>query len=389
MSTGFISTTAAIGTASSSLITSVISSISSAPSTSVSPSVSWGLVTIPISVSPTNVATSTPGFDGSYEYVTSAEQLSFNRSINAGVYIAAIAWGTVPHSSAPIWKYRPEGNARWAWLSFVYALWAMALVNIACNIEFNDWAWIENTGFNGGAFAYITKFQNSSLNLTAVATGVINLVLADTFLLHRVHVLWRRWYILTAMGILLLVTTAFAIVQCYSVSSADNSFWTGPVFGSPLIYTILAMSLHTLFTILLFTRAVQLGHELPDDVTGQNRTYSYGIKALIVESALPYGFVSLLVMILACSHSTGANVFVPLLVQLQGIVSDLIVMRVVQGHAWSLSMFDDIASKQGRLPTISGQTIIVVTPGGVPVPVPTLEKDGTMISEKDTGDYLA
>lgn len=77
------------------------------------------------------------------------------------------------------------------------------------------------------------------------------------------------------------------------------------------------MSLHCLLTILLLWGVLDLSCRLAASLTGHSRTIYTGYKAVLVESALPYGIISFVLMILTCVDSDAANLFVPLLVQLQ------------------------------------------------------------------------
>ncbi|KAF9811490.1 hypothetical protein IEO21_06574 [Rhodonia placenta] len=287
-------------------------------------------------------------------FLSAAQILWFNQSVNAAVYLGAMAWGlhTAIFYKAARAVWRGSHQSRVTWLPLIGTLWAMATINMACNVRFNELAFVDSSGYNGGPFAYVVAYQSSPVNVAAVSTAIVSLCLADVFLLYRVHVLWRKWYIAAPLHLLFLTALAFAILQAWAVGHGDSSFWVVPAFGGWSFYIILAMSLHCLLTILLLWGVLDLSCRLAASLTGHSRTIYTGYKAVLVESALPYGIISFVLMILTCVDSDAANLFVPLLVQLQGITVELIVIRIVNGYAWSLVSLRAINEK---LITLRGQ----------------------------------
>lgn len=152
-------------------------------------------------------ATSVPGPDwgGSLPesewFLSAAQILWFNQSVNAAVYLGAMAWGTMAFSqtclqltlvlpglhTAIFYKaaravWRGSHQSRVTWLPLIGTLWAMATINMACNVRFNELAFVDSSGYNGGPFAYVVAYQSSPVNVAAVSTAIVSLCLADVFL---------------------------------------------------------------------------------------------------------------------------------------------------------------------------------------------------------------
>lgn len=145
-----------------------------------------------------------------------------------------------------------------------------------------------------------------------------------------------------------------SILHTVQASRATAVLWDETSLSFSIPYVSLAMSLNILLTIVLTWRLLDYRRRLPLTVTEDVRQKYNSIEALLVESALPYGIISFIFVVLYGLGNTGSNLFVPLLVQLhvcrkispmlyntesdlwtQGIVPDLIINRRVQGHAWS------------------------------------------------------
>jgi len=343
------------------------------------------------SAAATAIASSSPATNTVPEieqFLPQGEIIWFEQSINAAVYIGAMAWGlhTAIFYQTVLAVWRNKSKGRWLWLSLTATLWAMATVNMCCNISFNERAWIDSPAFDGGAFAYFADYQKSPLNLAAVSVGVINLTLADAFMLYRVHVIWRKLYVTLILGIVYLASLVFAIFQCAGVAQDNDSFWNGPAFGIPFAYALVAMSLHVLFTVVLFGRLCVLRRGLSGPLTELGKTDFTSVKALIVESAVPYGVISCLALTLYCSSMTAVNLFLPLLVQLQGITPDLIIMRIVTGRAWSLNHFRAINEKLLAFRGELGHS--VNGPGIGDISMATLEKESNHLSNNSSNNTL-
>lgn len=90
---------------------------------------------------------------------------------------------------------------------------------------------------------------------------------------------------------------------------SDDSLLVIPYDGTFIIPVILAQSLHAIFAVLLVFRIA----------TARRETEGRRMRAkdLLVESVLPYALISVLFMGTYCGSSLAANVFLPMLVQIQ------------------------------------------------------------------------
>ena len=107
-----------------------------------------------------------------------------------------------------------------------------------------------------------------------------------------------------------------SILHTVQASHATAVLWDETSLSFSIPYVSLAMSLNILLTIVLTWRLLDFCRRLPLTVTEDVRQKYNSIEALVVESALPYGIVSFIFVVLYGLGNTGSNLFVPLLVQL-------------------------------------------------------------------------
>ncbi|EMD34970.1 hypothetical protein CERSUDRAFT_116494 [Gelatoporia subvermispora B] len=275
--------------------------------------------------------------NSSYATNEPADQLWFEQSVNAAVYIGAMAWGLHAAVFYQVMQAIVQDKSRrhYRWLPLVVILFVLALVNICCNIRFDELAWIDDRNYPGGPIGFLTGQSSHPLNIASVATSIIVLFFADLFLIYRCHVLWNKLYITLVLSAVLLASTVFSILHCIQAAKPTSGLWDDDLLSLSVPYASLAMSLNILLSLCLSWRLFDYRRRLPTSITPDAARYYGSIEALIVESALPYGLVSLVFVVLYGLQSTAANLFGPLLVQLEGIAPGLIIMRMVRGHSWS------------------------------------------------------
>ncbi|KZT66599.1 hypothetical protein DAEQUDRAFT_767827 [Daedalea quercina L-15889] len=198
----------------------------------------------------------------------------------------------------------------------------MALINEACNITFNSNAWHYNDGTNRSAFRYFAINQASPLNGAALAGAFFTVILADGYLLVRCYRWWKNLWVIIPLGMLVFVSYVWDLLEfIYTAGHSEdgNSGWVMPFAGNWPITIGIAGALHVIYSALLaFWVIIASRKEGGEKLT---------IWSIAVESALPYGIISLIFMILYCVRVMAANAFIPMLVQLQGITVDLIITR--------------------------------------------------------------
>lgn len=78
-------------------------------------------------------------------------------------------------------------NNRKIWWQFalVVSLFALGTINIICNLNFNQKAWIDNRNYPGGPLGYLQEQQAIAVDTVGNAAGCITTFLADGFLVSH------------------------------------------------------------------------------------------------------------------------------------------------------------------------------------------------------------
>ncbi|EPT05827.1 hypothetical protein FOMPIDRAFT_1013434 [Fomitopsis schrenkii] len=207
----------------------------------------------------------------------------------------------------------------------VSLLCCLAFVNEACNVAINALAQDYDDGTPDSTFHYFMLNQPSRVNGAAITSALLTTLLADVFLLVRCYQWWKNPWAIIPLVMLFIASFVWNIVAgAYSVGRATElySILVMPIYLGWPVTAGLFGAMHVIYTILIAARTIVLAR-----ASGRPRPT---LGSIIVESALPYGIVSLVFMILYCAGVMAANCLIPLLVQLQGIAVDLIVIRIAR-----------------------------------------------------------
>ncbi|TFK55505.1 hypothetical protein OE88DRAFT_1651854 [Heliocybe sulcata] len=280
----------------------------------------------------------------SYATSESAALLWYEQSINAAVYIGAMAYGlhiAVFYHTVLAVARNNSGFTR-AWLPYSALLLALATINICCSINFNERAWIDYRNYPGGPLAFFVEQPSIGVNIAAISTSIITILLCDALLIYRCHTLIKNIFITLLLCGVLLAATVMSVLHVVQAARPDAGLFEQSTLKFSIPYASLAMSLNVLLCIILAWRVLDFRRKLSSSVRQHIKDKYIGAEAIMVESALPYGLASFIFMILYGLKSTAANLFVSLLVQLEAIVAELLVMRMASGNALALDIFRPI-----------------------------------------------
>ncbi|PCH37197.1 hypothetical protein WOLCODRAFT_83693 [Wolfiporia cocos MD-104 SS10] len=271
------------------------------------------------------------------------EAIWFEQSIMLGTFVGAIAYGmhVIIYFATIIHIYK---NSRVSFLSTMFAtvLFGLGTVNIASNIRFNEMIWILDRDYPGGPFAFIQQQEALATRTEDILGNSVTIIatcMADGLLLYRYFVVWnQRMQYLIIPGMLYLASITFSVLFILQVSQPNaNGLWARTTFDFGVPYWALTMSLNIILTLMIVSRLFFLRRLAVTCIGSAHGKMYTNIAAIIIESALPYGLVSFIFIVLYAMRNTGENLFIPLLAQVQCISPELIVLQVARGHAWSKS----------------------------------------------------
>ncbi|KAF7343851.1 hypothetical protein MSAN_01966400 [Mycena sanguinolenta] len=223
------------------------------------------------------------------------------------------------------------------WLAFNSLQFAFGTINLACSIAFNENAWINDRGYPGGPFSYLVEQGNIPFVTLGNVASILASFLSDGMLLYRAGVLWDfAWYIVVPPAIFFIACIILSVMTVIQLALPNVAL---PQLS--LAVWIVLMLLPIWLTLLIGGR-ILYHRKTMIKVMGPEYARNYtGIFAIVVESALPFTIISIILLGLFGDKNTGQNLFVPLMVQFECIAPEMIVLRVVMGRAWTKGTMSD------------------------------------------------
>ncbi|KAK7688220.1 hypothetical protein QCA50_008590 [Cerrena zonata] len=266
-----------------------------------------------------------------------SELIWFEQLVNASGNVGAMAYGV--HMAIFVTTlYHILYNNRKIWWQFmlIVSLFALGTINISCNLNFNQKAWIDNRNYPEGPIGYLQNEQAIPVDTIGNAAGCITTFLADGFLLYRCFLVWNdRPWVLILPSLAYIASTVMSVLTVVAAARPGSTLWAKTTLKVSVPYWGLTMALNITLSLLLILRLLSMQRTLRQ-VLGEDYARVYAkIVSMSVESALPYALVSFIFIVLYGIQNNAYVLFIPLLVQVQCIAPELIILQVARGKAWS------------------------------------------------------
>ncbi|KAJ7031732.1 hypothetical protein C8F04DRAFT_959966 [Mycena alexandri] len=217
------------------------------------------------------------------------------------------------------------------WLVFNTLLFAIGTINLACSIRYNENAWVNERAYPGGPFNYLIEEQSVPFITLGNVASILASFMSDGLLLWRAGVLWRfAWYIVVPPAMFFVACIILSVMVVIQLALPNVSL---PQLS--LAVWIVLMLLPIWLTMLIAGRILYHRRTIINVLGPEYATNYTGISAIVIESALPFTIISIVLLGLFGGKSTAQNLFVPLLVQVECIAPEMIILRVVLGRSWT------------------------------------------------------
>ncbi|EMD34971.1 hypothetical protein CERSUDRAFT_124979 [Gelatoporia subvermispora B] len=263
--------------------------------------------------------------------------LWFEQTDNAAVYIGGIAYGIHIAVFFMCTHYMIQEGRRsnLKWFAFISVLFASGTINICMNMHYAELAWIDERDYPGGPLAFLLQQESLTTATVGNSASIIATFLAQGLLIIRVHIVWRKWYILVIPVCMWLASAAMSALFTTQAALPNSSIWANGTRNFAVPFWSLSMSLNILLTILLAIKLLYMRRIIVATIGPQHGKMYTDITAMIIECALPYALVSLVFIVLYGIGNTAETLFLPLLAQVECITPMLVLLRVARGRAWS------------------------------------------------------
>ncbi|THU90412.1 hypothetical protein K435DRAFT_912160 [Dendrothele bispora CBS 962.96] len=257
----------------------------------------------------------------------SAQDLWIERSNFNGVVLANVAYGT--HMKG---RRRSSGGLAFTQLE----CFAMATIALALQDKFNQMTFIDFRDFPGGPNAFTVIFYSTPVNAASFVIYTIMAWFADGLVLYRFFVIYdRKRYMLALPLLIWLGGIASGIALIISIVRSDDSFWAETSIKLGTAFWAISLGLNILLTSLIATRLLIARYHVRALMGVRYGNNYISIVSMLVESAALYSVWALAFLITFAQGSPVQNLLLPALGQVQGIAPLLILMRVLDGQAWS------------------------------------------------------
>ncbi|KAI3607057.1 hypothetical protein WG66_007935 [Moniliophthora roreri] len=218
------------------------------------------------------------------------------------------------------------------WLFFNTSLFAFGTINLACSIRYNENAWVTQRGYPGGPFNYLIEQQNHPVLTLGNSASILASFWADGLMLQRVMVLYQwNWWVIIPPTLFYIACIILSVLTTVQLALPTQTSWTPLSLPVWIVLMILPMWLSAL----IVGRILWHKKEVESSMGKEEAKIYTGIAAIVVESALPFTIISIILLGLFGDEDVAQNLFVSLMVQIECIAPEMIILRVIRGRAWS------------------------------------------------------
>ncbi|TFY53437.1 hypothetical protein EVJ58_g9455 [Rhodofomes roseus] len=219
-------------------------------------------------------------------------------------------------------------------------MFTSSLVYVVGELYGDERAWIDQRNYPGGPIAWIEQKENDTPNLVALNAAFATLVFAEALLCFAV---WSyRWKIIILPSLIYLASIVMYGFFSAQALRPDNAIWERSTVNLSQPYFVLVMSFNVVTSTLLVSRLLYVRRQTIAAIGPEHARVYTTAAAIIVESALPFSIYSFVLVVLYGLGNHGEDLLLPLFVQLEAIVSEIIILRVVRGRGWTRSTATDI-----------------------------------------------
>ncbi|KAJ7624833.1 hypothetical protein FB45DRAFT_1060998 [Roridomyces roridus] len=268
------------------------------------------------------------------------QQLWYEQSNYVSTHLASVGYGVhlVVFATVTYYNLLAQTRARFKkmWivcLIFNTTLFALGTIDLACSIRYNENAWVNDRAYPGGPYKYLVEQQSLWFMILADVAAILASLLPSGLLLYRAGVLWNfAWYIVVPPALFMVVCLVLSIMLITELALPNVDFHFPPLSLAVWIILMILPIWITLFIagrILYHRRAVI-------KLFGPSHGGKYaGISAVVIEAAIPFTVICVIMLGLFGDDNTAQNLFIPLMVQVECIAPQLIFLRVLMGRAWT------------------------------------------------------
>ncbi|KXN91600.1 hypothetical protein AN958_12718 [Leucoagaricus sp. SymC.cos] len=275
------------------------------------------------------------------------------RTILDGLFLGAIAYGV--HLTLFIWCMhllltKKKTLRDYGLVLYIFLLFIMGNVGNGTNIKVGEETFVDFRNFPGGPNAYFAT-GGGPVGLTCNVVYIINTWFQDGFLLYRFWMFFARfgWWWTIFPNLMFLASFTLSLLLIIMLCEPGTTLWS--TISIP--YWSISIALNVLITTCIVIRLFYMRRQMRQARAGSGSVY-VSVAAMAVESASLYSINGIIFVVSYGINSPIQNLALPVLGQTQSIAPLLIILRLLQGRAWSSTTLAQYQSETlDGLPTIN------------------------------------
>ncbi|KAL9710485.1 hypothetical protein Ac2012v2_006019 [Leucoagaricus gongylophorus] len=273
------------------------------------------------------------------------------RTIIDGLFLGTIAYGV--HLTLFIWCFhlllrKKKSRSEYLLMIYVVLLFIMGNIGNGTNIKVGELTFVDNRNFPGGPNEYFSQ-GGGTVGLTCNVIYIINTWFQDGLLLYRFWMFFARdgrWYLVLLPGVMLLASVALSLILIIMLCVPGITLWSTISINLAIPYWAISIALNVIITACIAARLLYMRYQMRRALIESGSEY-ISITSMMVESAAIYTANGLIFLVSYAVNSPIQNLALPVLGQTQSIAPLLIILRVLQGRAWSSSSLAKIQTGTG------------------------------------------
>ncbi|KAF9447766.1 hypothetical protein P691DRAFT_730862 [Macrolepiota fuliginosa MF-IS2] len=262
------------------------------------------------------------------------------RTIIDGLFLGAIAYGV--HLTLFIWCFhillqKKKSGGDYLLMVYVSLLFIMGNIGNGTNIKVGELTFVDDRNFPGGPGLFFATGAGP-VGLTCNVIYIINTWFQDGLLLYRFWMFFARmgWYWVILPCLMFLASVALSLILIVMLCVPGITLWSTISINLAIPYWAISIALTVIITACITTRLLYMRYQMRRVMAGSGSEY-ISVTSMLVESAALYTVNGLIFLVSYAVNSPIQNLALPVLGQTQSIAPLLIILRVLQGRAWSSS----------------------------------------------------
>ncbi|KAF9562253.1 hypothetical protein CPC08DRAFT_634288 [Agrocybe pediades] len=266
----------------------------------------------------------------------------FEHSFYIGSYMGGIMYGfeiTIYFMIIrALFRRGNKNSSRSRRFSAIYST-VMVLLNtidVSTNAFWGEDMWITYRDKPGGVSQFITTEVSVWYETWGSAAVVGSVFLGDALLIYRLFLVYGRRSVVVVFPIIAYIAgLVLAIQQLVVAGKPDGDFFGLDSIKFAVSYYSITITLNIVLTVFICMRLSTMSKWFTNTLGKENGKVYSTAAAMLVESAAPYSILGLMYLI-PFSRQDGIGIlFGQLWSKMSGIAPLLIILRVVNGRAWS------------------------------------------------------